>query len=297
MDDATQQQAEWTEVIDGIDFGEGPRWHDGRLWFSDFYQRTISSVEIHPDGSGTRHVELEHDGRPSGLGWLPDGRLIFVSMLDRKVMRREADGSIVEHADLSDIATGHVNDMVVSSAGIAYVGNFGFDLEAGEDVAGTYLAIVRPDGTATTADTRELLFPNGAVLTPSESTLMVGETFGGQYTAFTIDDDGSLTEPRIWAEVPGTAPDGCTLDDDGGIWFSDAAGRQVVRIGASGHIDDPMTIRMSTPNNTYACMLGGDDGMTLFVLTADDAHPDKCAGTATGAIYSTRVGSPHAGRP
>ena len=158
MDDATQMQVEWTTVIDGIDFGEGPRWHEGRLWFSDFYQQTISSVEIHADGSGTRHVELEYDGRPSGLGWLPDGRLLFVSMLDRKIMRQEADGSVVEHADLSGVAGGHCNDMVVSSTGVAYVGNFGFDFEAGDSVATTTLAIVYPDGRVV-ADSHELLFP------------------------------------------------------------------------------------------------------------------------------------------
>jgi sugar lactone lactonase YvrE len=292
----SDSQADWTLVIDGIDFGEGPRWRDGRLWFSDFYQQTISSVEIHPDGSGTRHVELEYDGRPSGLGWLPDGRLLFVSMLDRKVMRRENDGSIVEHADLSDVAGGHTNDMVVADDGTAYVGNFGFDFEGGASVKTTTLAIVRPDGSVT-ADDHELLFPNGSVISDSGNTLIVGETFGAQYTAFTIDDDGSLTEPRVWASVEGTAPDGCTLDADHRIWFSDAAGRQVVRIGGSSTMDDPATARLGTPNNTYACMLGGDDGLTLFVLTCDDANPSVAAGSATGAIYSTRVDSPHAGRP
>ena len=296
MDDATQMHADWTLVIDGIDFGEGPRWHDGRLWFSDFYQQTISSVEIHPDGSGTRHVELEHDGRPSGLGWLPDGRLLFVSMLDRKVMRRDADGTVVEHADLSAVTGGHCNDMVVAEDGTAYVGNFGFDFEGGDSVRTTTLAIVRPDGSVT-ADDHPLLFPNGAVITPSGRTLMVGETFGGQYTAFTIDHDGSLTEPRIWATVQGTAPDGCTLDEEEGVWFSDAVGKQIVRVIGSGDIDDPSTIRMGTPDNTYACMLGGDDGHTLFVVTCNDASPEKAAGTATGAIHSTRVDVAHAGRP
>ncbi|MGB3736794.1 MAG: SMP-30/gluconolactonase/LRE family protein [Ilumatobacter sp.] len=296
MDEATQMQVEWTTVIDGIDFGEGPRWHDGRLWFSDFYQQTISSVEIHADGSGTRHVELHYDGRPSGLGWLPDGRLLFVSMLDRKVMRQEADGSVVEHADLSVVAGGHCNDMVVSSTGIAYVGNFGFDFEAGDAPTTTTLAVVHPDGQVQ-ADSHGLLFPNGAVLSPSESTLMVGETFGGQYTAFTIDDKGLLTEPRVWATVDGTAPDGCTLDEEGGIWFSDAAGKQIVRVIGSGDIDDPSTIRIGTPNNTYACMLGGDDGRTLFVFLCDDASPDVASGSATGSIISTRVDVAHAGLP
>ena len=296
MDNSTQMHAEWTLVIDGIDFGEAPRWHDGRLWFSDFYQQTISSVEIAADGTGTRHVELEYDGRPSGLGWLPDGRLLFVSMLDRRIMRREDDGTVVVHADLTDVTAGHVNDMVVSSTGIAYVGNFGFDFEGGDSVKATTLAIVRPDGSVT-ADAHPLLFPNGSVLTHSERTLIVGESFGGQYTAFTVDHDGSLTEPRIWADVEGTAPDGCTLDEEEGIWFSDAVGRQIVRVVGSGDIDDLSTIHIGTPNNTYACMLGGDDGHTLFVLTADDSSPDVCAGNATGAIYSTRVEVAHAGRP
>jgi len=296
MDNSTQMHVDWTLVIDGIDFGEGPRWHDGRLWFSDFFQQTISSVEIHPDGSGTRHVELRHDGRPSGLGWLPDGRLLFVSMLDRRLMRREHDGSVVVHADLSDVTGGHVNDMVVSSRGVAYVGNFGFDFEAGDNIETTTLAIVRPDGSVT-ADDHPLLFPNGSVLTPSERTLIVGESFGSQFTAFTIDHDGSLTEPRIWANVEGTAPDGCTLDDEEGIWFSDAVGRQIVRVVGSGDIDDLSTIHIGAPNNTYACMLGGDDGQTLFILTADDSSPDVVDGTATGAIYSTRVEVSHAGLP
>ena len=295
-DQQHDSQVDWTLVVDGIDFGEGPRWHDGRLWFSDFFQQTISSVEIGPDGTGTRHVEVEVDGRPSGLGWLPDGRLLFVSMLDRRVMRREADGSIVEHADLSSVTGGHCNDMVVAEDGTAYVGNFGFDFEAGDSVKTTTLATVRPDGTVETND-HELLFPNGAVITESGNTLVVGETFGGQFTAFTIDDHGTLTEPRIWATVEGTAPDGCTMDDEHRIWFSDAVGRQVVRVIGSGAMDDPSTFRLGTPGNTYACMLGGDDGTTLFVLTAEDSDPEVVAGTATGAIWSTPVDAPRAGRP
>lgn len=296
MDNAIVQHVEWTPVLSGIDFGEGPRWHDGRLWFSDFFQQTISSVEIHPDGSGTRHIEIEYDGIPSGLGWLPDGRLLFVSMVDRRVMRREHDGSIVVHADLSAVADGDANDMVVASNGVAYVGNFGFDLHGGGAVATTTLAIVRPDGSVT-ADAHPLLFPNGSVLTPSERTLIVGESFGGQFTAFTIAEDGSLTEPRVWANVEGTAPDGCTLDEESGIWYSDAVGRQVVRVIGSGHIHDISTVRVGTPDNTYCCMLGGDDGKTLFVFTCEDANPDVCAGAATGAIISTRVDHAHAGRP
>ena len=286
----------WTKVIDGIDFGEGPRWRDGRLWFSDFFQHTISSVEIHPDGSGTRHVEVRHDGRPSGLGWLPDGRLLFVSMLDRRLMRVERDGSIVEHADLSAVTGGHCNDMVVAEDGTAYVGNFGFDFEAGDSPRPTMLVIVRPDGSIE-VDDHELMFPNGTVITDSGRTLVVGESFGGQFTAFTIDHDGSLTEPRVWATVPGTAPDGCTMDADHGIWYADAVGKQVVRVVGAGSIDDPSTMVVPTPDNVYACMLGGTDGRTLFALTCTSGEPADADGTATGAIWSRPVDIPHAGLP
>ena len=137
----------WELVVDRVDFGEGPRWHLGRLWFSDFYQGTISSV----GHDRRRRVEVEFDGRPSGLGWLPDGRLLFVSMLDRRVMRREPDGALVEHADLDGIATGQCNDMVVDPLGTGYVGNFGFDFEAGTTPASATLAIVWADGTVTAA--------------------------------------------------------------------------------------------------------------------------------------------------
>lgn len=273
----------WEKIIGGIDFGEGPRWHDGRLWFSDFHQGTISSV----GDDGERRIEVTPGPRPSGLGWLPDGRLVFVSMLDRRVMRVEQDGSIVVHADLSSIATGNCNDMVVSTRGFAYVGNFGFDLEAGESLVPAVLAIVRPDG-AIVADERGLAFPNGSVITPDGQTLIVGETFAGRYTAFDIREDGLLGEHRVWAEIPGSTPDGCTSDAEGAIWFSDAQGQQVVRVREGGEVTD----RIDTPDNTYACMLGGDDGATLFVLTSVGGHPDHCAGTATGALWTTTVDVP-----
>ena len=273
----------WEQVVDGIDFGEGPRWHLGRLWFSDFYQGTISSV----GHDRRRRVEVEYDGRPSGLGWLPDGRLLFVSMLDRRVMRRETDGSIVEHADLDGIATGFCNDMVVGPLGNAYVGNFGFDFEGGEPPAAATLAIVWADGTVTAA-ADELRFPNGSVITDDGSTLIVGESMGARYTAFTITNDRGLTDRRIWAEVPGMAPDGCTIDADEAIWFADALGSQVVRVLEGGEI----THRLPTPDNVYACMLGGVDGRTLFALTAAGTHPDEVAGTATGALWQTQVDVP-----
>lgn len=275
--------------VDGIDFAEGPRWHDGALWYSDFYQHTVYRVS--PDGDRDAVVRVE--GQPSGLGWLPDGRLLVVSMLDRRVLRLEADG-LVEHADLSAIATFHCNDMVVDQRGNAYVGNFGFDLHAG--VAGTArgatLALVLPDGTARpVAD--DLMFPNGSVITPDGTTLIVGESMGARYTAFTIGDDGSLTDRRIWAEIPGTAPDGCALDAAGGIWFADALGSRLLRVVEGGAVTDE--IPLDSP--VFACTLGGHDGRTLFALTAPGAAPEAVAGRGEGAIVTTRVAHPHAGCP
>jgi sugar lactone lactonase YvrE len=280
---------DWELLVDGVDFGEGPRWRDGRLWYSDFYQRAIYSV----GGDGDRRVEYgDLSDRPSGLGWLPDGDLLVVFMTERRVMRDPGDGTLVEHADLTDLAPWHCNDMVVSDSGIAYVGNFGFDLERKARFAATTLVMVRPDGSAEVA-AGEMRFPNGSVITPDGRTLIVGQSFGGDYVAFTIGDDGRLSERRQWAAIEGTAPDGCTLDAAGGIWFADANGARLLRVEEGGTVTDELV----TPQPAFACMLGGDDGRTLFALCSPGSHPDQVTGRADGAILRTRVEHAHAGRP
>ena len=276
-------------LVDGVDFGEGPRWHEGRLWYSDFYQRAIYAVS--PGGEREAVHERLAD-RPSGLGWTPDGRLLAVSMVERKLLREDDAGSLVEHADLSTSATGNCNDMVVDDRGNAYVGNFGFAYEEGGRFSTADLALVRSDGSVEVAATG-LRFPNGSVITPDGRTLIVGESFGAGYEAFTIADDATLGDRRRWADVPGMAPDGCTLDADGAIWFADALGSQVVRVREGGEI----TGTIATPAPTFACALGGDDGRTLFVLCAPSSRPDEVAGKGAGAIYTTTVDVPHAGRP
>ena len=276
-------------VVDGVDFGEGPRWHEGRLWYSDFYQRAVYAVST--DGRRDA-VHADLDDRPSGLGWSPDGRLLVVSMVDRKLLREDEQGALVEHADLSAIAAGNCNDMVVDAAGNAYVGNFGFAYEEGGRFSTADLALVRADGTTEIAATG-LRFPNGSVITPDGATLIVGESFGAGYEALTIADDATLVERRRWADVPGMAPDGCTLDADGAIWFADALGSQVVRVREGGEILETI----ATPQPTFACALGGDDGRTLFVLCAPSSRPDEVAGKAAGAIYAATVDAGHAGRP
>lgn len=279
----------WELLVDGVDFGEGPRWHDGRLWYSDFHQASVYTV----DADGTRTAVLSDlPDRPSGLGWLPDGSLLVVSMTERKLLRQTETGDLVVHADLSDLASWHCNDMVVSAEGFAYVGNFGFDLESRASFQTAELILVRPDGSAEVA-ANEMAFPNGSVITPDGSTLIVGESFSGGYVAFTIQSDGTLSDRRRWADIPGTAPDGCTLDHAGGIWFSDALGSQVIRVEEGGEV----THTVATPQPTFACMLGGDDGRTLHALCAPGSHPDETAGKGLGAIHTMRVDHPRAGRP
>ena len=273
-------------LIGGIDFGEGPRWHNGRLWYSDFHQKTVYSVNL----NGERSVEFTLDDQPSGLGWMPDGSMLVVSMVNRQVLRVSSDGVSV-HADLSELATWHCNDMVVGSSGHAYVGNFGFDLDNRTEFCKTVIVHVTPEGdTSVGAD--GLSFPNGSVITPDEKTLIVGETLGGCYTSFSINEDGSLSDPSLWAEVPGMFPDGCTMDAEETIWFADASTPRVVRVAKGGKILD----EVETPQVPFACMLGGEDRKTLFILTADSSGPNQ-AGSGSGNIWTHNVDVAKAGLP
>lgn len=274
-------------LVEGLGFGEGLRWHDERLWFSDFLEQRVSSVGL----DGVIRVEAELDDRPSGLGWLPDGRLLIVSMHHRQVLVREADGALTVHADLSSVVTADANDMVVGSDGTAYVGNFGSDVLEGAARRPAQLAIVRPDGTVI-GGPDDLECPNGTVITPDGRTLIVGESLGRRYRAFPILLDGTLGNGRVWAEVPGRAPDGCTLDADMGIWFADAIGNEIVRVTQGGEV----TERISTIDGSYCCALGGPNGRTLFVATAASL-PTSDAPRGTGRLWSLMVDVPHAGWP
>ena len=276
-------------VLDGLAFPEGPRWHRGRLWFSD--QHTGRVIARSPDGTLETVVEVENG--PSGLGWLPDDTLLVVSMRDRRLLRLDG-AALSEVADLSALAPFHCNDMVVDAHGRAYVGNFGFDLDGGGTYAPTVLLRVDPDGTvAIAAD--DLAFPNGAVITPDGATLIIGETLGGRLTAFTITSDGSLTDRRLWADVTGAAPDGCCLDADGAIWVADPMGRRVLRVLEGGEVTDTVTV--GAPNSAYACALGGVDGNTLFVCTAPTSTPEAALAQMGGRIEVVDVAVPGAAVP
>ncbi len=274
-------------LLAGLKFAEGPRWHDGRLWFSDFYSHRVFAVGL--DGKAETIVEVP--GQPSGLGWTPEGRLLIVSMLDRKVLELTGRG-LRTVADLSQVATGPCNDMVVDSAGRAYVGNFGFDRERGESPRTTCLARVDPDGTVSVA-AGDLMFPNGAVITPDGKTLIVGETFANRLTAFDVKKDGTLSKRRVFAELPGAYPDGCCLDAEGAIWVADPGGHRVIRVFEGGRIDREIS---TGEQNAFACMLGGEKRSTLFVCTSTGSG-SAMAEKNDGRIEYVEVNVPGAGLP
>ncbi|MGE0423299.1 MAG: SMP-30/gluconolactonase/LRE family protein [Reyranellaceae bacterium] len=274
-------------ILDGLTFGEGPRWHDGRLWFSDFYTHSVIAM----DPAGRTETMATVPQQPSGLGWMPDGTLLVVSMLDQKLMKR-VGGRLVPHADLSAHAVGPCNDMVVDAKGRAWVGNFGFDLFGGEAARTTCIVRVDPDGGVTRA-ADDLAFPNGSIVTPDGRTLVIGETRGNRLTAFDIATDGALSNRRVWAQFDDVFPDGICLDAEGAIWVADPRGRRVVRVFEGSRIDRVIEL---VDRGAYACMLGGDDRRTLYVVTNSASGPNVAAAKA-GRIEAIRVDVPGAGLP
>ena len=273
-------------LLDGLHFPEGPRWHDGRLYFSDFYAYEVVTV----DEQGRRERVVEVPQQPSGLGFLPDGRLLVVSMRDRRLLCLDEHG-LSEVADLSDLAPSLCNDMVVDAHGRAYVGNFGFNRHEGEEPRTTNLIRVDPGGEARqVAD--DLFFPNGSVIT-DDGTLIVAESGGRRLTAWRIAADGALEQRRVWAELGDGVPDGICLDQEGAVWFADPRNREVVRVAEGGEVLG----RISTGElGAYACMLGGADRRTLFICTNRTSGPEAMT-ARHGRIETARVDVPGAGLP
>lgn len=294
---------EFTTLIGGLSFTECPRWRDGRLYVSDRYTRRVLSLAM----DGTAETFVRTTGLPCGLGFLPDGRLLITSMLDRKILRRELDGSLVEHADLSALAPWQLNDMLVDDEGRAWAGNFGFDLFGGAQARSTVLICVSPDGTASVvAD--QLGFPNGMALTPDRRTLIVAETMMNRLSAFTVSG-GSLSERRTWAafgypptstDVPeifeqaDVGPDGICLDAEGAVWVADVFNSRLIRVAEGGAILDE---RKTDGVSVFACMLGGEDGRTLFACASPTFDETEAAANHRASILMTRVQVPHAGLP
>jgi sugar lactone lactonase YvrE len=286
------------EIASGIYFGEAPRWREGKLWFSDFYAHAVMSISL----SGDLRTEFTIDDQPSGLGWMPDGSMLIVGMTKREVLRRTSNGELSVHARLGDIATFHCNDMVVDQNGRAYVGNFGLNLDEEaasrpiEEVIADHvtakLACVFPGGEVQVA-ADEMHFPNGSVITPDGKTLIVAETLGFCLTAFDIADDGSLSHRRVWASTGMRIPDGICLDADGAVWFANPMANECVRIAEGGEILEVI----NTGQLCFACMLGGDNGRSLFMLTADSADAHTAAAAPSGRVLVTEVDSPRSGFP
>jgi sugar lactone lactonase YvrE len=277
-------------LLDGGAFYESPRWHDGRWWFSDFFRRVVLTL----DERGRADEVVQVDGRPSGLGWLPDGSLLVVSMLDRRLMRLSPGGEPALHADLSGVCDWHANDMVVAADGSAYVGNFGFRM-GNEPPRATALVRVPPKGGSAARVADGLRFPNGVVITDDGATLIVAETWASRLTAFTVEPGGSLANRRLWAVIPRTAPDGCALDAEGCVWFADARHNRCLRAAEGGEVVDVATVPEGM--RCFACMLGGDDARTLAICAAPDYDVQRRSAARESVVYATRVDVPHAGLP
>ncbi|MBN1176473.1 MAG: SMP-30/gluconolactonase/LRE family protein [Dehalococcoidales bacterium] len=295
-----------TEVLlEGLTFAEGPRWHDGKLWFSDFYSGRVMTVDM----SGKAETVVEVPGVPSGLGWLPDGRLLVVSMMERRLLRLDP-GGLTEVADLGKLTPYNCNDMVVDKQGRAYIGHFGYDFFNKEPLAPASIIMVTPDGgMSVVAD--DMYFPNGSVITPDGRTLIVAETMGSRLTAFDIESGGSLAGRRVWAKLgetipPGLSeeeadklaaenvfPDGICLDAENAVWVADASGKQVIRVREGGEVTD----RVELSGTAVACMLGGPDRRTLFIMAAVIPQSGE-TGVKPGAhIEIVKVEVPGAGLP
>jgi sugar lactone lactonase YvrE len=292
-------------VLDGMSYLEGPRWHDGRLYVSDFYTGDVVAVDL--DGGADPETVTNVPEQPSGLGWMPDGSLLVVSMRDRRVLRVRDGGAPEVHADLSALAPWHLNDMVVDSQGRAFVGNFGFDLMSGAPITTAAIIRVDPDGSATVV-AEDLKFPNGTVILPDARTLVVAETLGGRLTAFDLGDDGSLSNRRVWAKLSdvvdtedmgeliaggGVAPDGTALDAEGAIWAADALGGRVLRVREGGEILE----EIAPGTGVFACALGGADGRTLVMCAAPSFAEHERRDTREAVLLACEVDVPRAGLP
>jgi sugar lactone lactonase YvrE len=275
-------------LLTGLAFGESPRWHTGRLWFSDFGAQQVGAVDL----SGKQEVIARIAGAPMGLGFLPDGRLLIVSMREGLLLCREHDGRLLTHADLSQLSRSPWSDMVVDGRGNAYIGNLGFNFPEGAFAPGS-LVLVTPNGEARqVAD--GCAFPNGMVVTPDNSTLILAESYGHRLTAFAIDASGNLSNRRMWANLGGVYPDGICLDAENAVWYADVPARRCVRVREGGEV--VQTIELD--RGCFACMLGGVDRRTLFLMAAE--YPPTSWGPeakGSGQILAAQVPVPGAGWP
>ena len=271
-------------VMEGIGLGESPRWHDGRLWFSDWVAHQVIAL----DPGGAHEVMAEVDAFPFSIDWLPDGPMLITA--GQRLLRMEADGSVVTHLDLGEVSEHGWNEIVIDGRGNVFLNSVGFDLMGGAEPKPGFIAVITPDGRARRV-VDGLAFPNGMVVTPDDSTLIVAESYEGRLTAFDIAEDGGLSNRRLWADL-GEGGDGICMDAEGAIWSPKF--QRCVRVQEGGEVLE--TIELD--RFCFACMLGGDDGRTLFLNVAEWNGPEGIFNEPrTGQVLAAEAPAPHAGRP
>jgi sugar lactone lactonase YvrE len=280
------------QLLGGLSFGESLRWHQDRLWLADWGAQEIVAV----DSRGRPEVmaRVDFPAFPMCIDWLRDGQLLIVAARDGRLLRQEPDGSLAIQADLSGLAEpGHPwNEIVVDGRGNAYLNNQGFDFP-GEQFAPGTIALLTPDGSAwPVAD--GIAFPNGMAITPDNSTLIVAESYGQKLTAFQIAADGSLSRPRLWADLGDGVPDGICLDAEGAVWYADVPNRQCVRVREGGQV--LQTIHLD--RGCFSCALGGPDGTTLFMVATQWRGTDRMTDKSrTGQLLAAQASAAGAGWP
>ncbi len=274
-------------LMTGLAIGESPRWQDGHLWFSNWGAQEILAVD--PQGRSEVAVRLPFSSFPFSFDWLPDGCLLIASSSERPLLRQEADGTLVDHAKL----TQGWNEIVVARTGNAYINRVGFNPFIGEEFAPGNITLVTPDGSARQV-AEGFAFPNGMAITDDNSTLIIADSYGKKLLAFDIETNGDLSNQRIWADLGEGAPDGICLDAQGAVWYADVPNQQCVRVHEGGKVLQTI----DRDRGCFACMLGGEDGKTLFMMTAEWQGMGKMmSASRTGQVVTARVSVPHAGKP
>jgi sugar lactone lactonase YvrE len=276
-------------LMDGLGLPESPRWHDGRLWLSNWIANEVVAVDL----DGRSEVVARLPGFPFSLGWMPDGRMLVISGAERLLLHVEPDGSRTTHADLTGLSDHGLNELVVDGRGNAYVDGGGFDLMSGEPFAPGIVALVTPDGSARqVAD--GIAFANGMAITPDNATLIVAESYGKRLTAFDIGADGDLSNRRVWADLGDGVPDGICIDAEGAVWYADVPNRRCVRVREGGEVLQTIDL----DRGGFACALGGNDGRTLFITAAEWTGMDGVGSAPrTGQVLMTQAPAPGAGWP
>ena len=274
-------------VMEGVAFPESPRWHDGRLWFSDWMAHEVIALSSDGESEVMAHV----DAFPFSIDWLPDGPMLITA--GSLILRLEPDGPVATHADLGELTKFGWNEIVVDGRGNAFVNGPGFDMMGGGGFAPGGIAVLRPNGSAERL-AEDIAFPNGMAITPDESTLIVADSYGKELVGFDLAEDGGFSNRRTWADLGDGVPDGICMDAEGAVWYADVPNRRCVRVAEGGHALD----RVDVDRGCFACMLGGDDRATLFIA-AQEWNGAEAIGTGprTGQVLTVEAPAPHAGRP